>query len=43
MCCLDDRTRMHSTGYVDHDRYAVAMLSEGTRDKYYDTAGARSR
>ena len=36
MCCLEDRMRMHSTGYVDHDRYAVAMLSEGTRDKYYD-------
>ena len=36
MCCLEDKMRMHSTGYVDHDRYAVALLSEGARDKYYD-------
>jgi hypothetical protein len=36
MCCLEDKMRMHSTGYVDHDRYVVAVLSEGTRDKYYD-------
>jgi hypothetical protein len=28
MCCLDDLSRMHSTGYVD-DRYAVALLTEG--------------
>ena len=25
-----------SAATVDHNRYAVAMLSEGTRDKYYD-------
>jgi hypothetical protein len=36
MCCLEDRMRMHSTGYVDHERYTVALLSEGARDKYYD-------
>jgi hypothetical protein len=36
MCCLEDRMRMHSTGYVDHDRYTVALLTEATRDKYYD-------
>jgi hypothetical protein len=36
MCCLEDRMRMHSTGYVDHERYVVALLSEGARDTYYD-------
>ena len=33
MCCLENRTRMHSTGYVN-DRYAVAMLTEGSRSVY---------
>jgi hypothetical protein len=36
MCCLEDKMRMHSTGYVDHDRYVIALLTEGARDKYYE-------
>jgi len=36
MCCLEDRMRMHSTGFVDYDRYAVALLTEGARDQYYE-------
>jgi hypothetical protein len=36
MCCLEDRMRMHSTGFVDYDRYVVVLLSEGARDKYYE-------
>jgi hypothetical protein len=34
MCCLESLTRMHSTGYIDHDRYAVAMLIEGSTSVY---------
>jgi hypothetical protein len=33
MCCLEDRTRMHSTGYVN-DRHAVAMLTDGSPNVY---------
>jgi hypothetical protein len=34
MCCLDNRTRMHSTGFVNGDRYTVALLSEGSTAIY---------
>jgi hypothetical protein len=34
MCCLEGRTRMHSTGYVDSDRIIVAILTEGSTAKY---------
>jgi hypothetical protein len=34
MCCLDNLTRMHSTGYIDGNRYAVALLTEGSRSVY---------
>ncbi len=34
MCCLENRTRMHSTGYVNSDRYAVALLTEGATSVY---------
>jgi hypothetical protein len=34
MCCLDGVTRIHSTGLVDHDRYAVAILTEGPTSDY---------
>ncbi len=40
MCCLDGVTRMHSTGYVDGDGYAVALLTEGDRS-LYNGAGAQ--
>ena len=36
MCCLENLTRMHSTGYVDGDRYAVALLLAGTTSLYGD-------
>lgn len=36
MCCLEDKMRMHSTGFVDYDRYVIALLTEGNRDKYYE-------
>jgi hypothetical protein len=36
MCCLEDKMRMHSTGFVDYDRYVIALLTEGARDKYYE-------
>ncbi len=39
MCCLDGVTRMHSTGYIDNDRYAVALLTEGPRSLYGDSGG----
>jgi hypothetical protein len=38
MCCLEQRARMHTTGFVNADRYAVAVLTEG-RTSYYGTAG----
>lgn len=34
MCCVNDRSYVHSTGFVNDDRYAVALLAEGTRDAY---------
>jgi hypothetical protein len=34
MCCLENVTRMHSTGIINGDRYAVAMLTEGTTSVY---------
>ena len=40
MCCLDDRTRTHSTGYVNADRYTVALMTEGSTAIYGDYARA---
>jgi hypothetical protein len=34
MCCLDSKTRMHSTGFVDHDRFTVALSIEGSTAVY---------
>jgi hypothetical protein len=34
MCCLEGKTRMHSTGYVDSGRMIVVLLSEGSRSVY---------
>jgi hypothetical protein len=34
MCCLDNLTRMHSTGFVNGDRYTVALLTEGSPADY---------
>jgi hypothetical protein len=34
MCCLESVTRMHSTGFVDGDRYTVALLTEGGKSVY---------
>jgi hypothetical protein len=34
MCCLEGRTRMHSTGYVDSDRILVAILTESSTSTY---------
>jgi hypothetical protein len=39
LCCLDDVTRTHSTGYIDNDRYAVALLTEGPRSLYGNGGG----
>ncbi len=36
MCCLENKMRMHSTGFVDYDRYVIALLTEGDRDQYYE-------
>jgi hypothetical protein len=41
MCCLEDLSRMHSTGYIDNDRYAVALLTAGPPSLYGD-AGAQT-
>ena len=30
MCCLENLTRMHSTGLISGDRYSVALLIEGS-------------
>jgi hypothetical protein len=34
MCCLDGLTRMHSTGFVEGDRYTVALSIEGSTGLY---------
>jgi hypothetical protein len=34
MCCLESLTRMHSTGYIDGDQYAVALLTAGPTSMY---------
>jgi hypothetical protein len=34
MCCLEGVTRMHSTGFIDGNRYTVALLTEGARSVY---------
>jgi hypothetical protein len=34
MCCLEGRTRLHSTGYVDSDRILVAILTESSPSTY---------
>lgn len=38
MCCLEQKARMHTTGFVNADRYAVALLTEG-RTSYYGASG----
>lgn len=37
MCCLDSKTRMHSTGFVDHDRFTVALSIEGGTSVYLNS------
>jgi hypothetical protein len=39
MCCLENLTRLHSTGYVDNDHYAAAMLTTGPPSYYNHDAG----
>lgn len=39
MCCLDGLTRMHSTGFVDSDRYTVALMIEGSTSLYSGGGG----
>jgi hypothetical protein len=34
MCCVNDLSYTHSTGFVNDDRYAVALLAEGPREAY---------
>jgi hypothetical protein len=34
LCCVDGMMWMHSTGYVDQDRFAIALLTEGDPDAY---------
>jgi hypothetical protein len=34
LCCVDGMMWMHSTGYVDRDRFAIALLTEGDEDAY---------
>jgi hypothetical protein len=41
MCCLENLTRMHSTGYIDGDRYAVALLAAGPTSMY-GSSGAQT-
>ncbi|MCW2521874.1 MAG: Lipoprotein LppW, partial [Frankiales bacterium] len=38
MCCLQNLSRMHSTGLVGHGRYAIAILTEGPT-RYYGPYG----
>ena len=41
MCCLENLTRMHSTGFISGDRYTVALLIEGSRS-VYGNSGAQT-
>jgi len=34
MCCLDSKTRMLSTGFLDHDRFTAALMIEGGTSVY---------
>lgn len=34
MCCLESKTRMLSTGFVDHDRFTAALMVEGGTSVY---------
>jgi hypothetical protein len=34
LCCVDGMMWLHSTGYVDQDRFAIALLTEGSPDAY---------
>jgi hypothetical protein len=37
MCCLDSKTRMLSTGYLDHDRFTAALMIEGGTSIYLNS------
>lgn len=39
MCCLDSRSRLHSTGFLAGDRYTAAILTDGTTS-FYGQRGA---
>jgi hypothetical protein len=39
MCCLENATRLLSTGYIDHGRYAAALMIDGPIS-LYDGDGA---
>jgi len=34
LCCVDGAMTMHSTGFVDQNRFAIALLTEGSPDAY---------
>jgi len=42
MCCLEGLSRMHSTGYIDYDRYTVALLAAGPPSMYHEGDGAHA-
>ena len=40
LCCVDNKSRFHSTGLVNDDRFAVAILTEDDRSTYGDAGMA---
>ena len=40
MCCLDSKTRMLSTGFLDHDRFTAALMIEGGTSVYLNYGAA---
>src|SRR5262245_2906346 len=40
LCCVDDKSRLHSTGFVNGDRFALAILTEDDKSTYGDVGMA---
>jgi hypothetical protein len=40
LCCVDNKSRLHSTGFVNGDRFTVAILTEDDKSTYGDVGMA---
>ena len=40
LCCVDNKSRLHSTGFVNGDRFTVAILTEDDKSAYGDVGMA---